>query len=714
MIRFTTYTFLFFIFATTTKAQSPGMWLPNDIDSIAWMKMKSQGLQLSQQDLYNENGASLKDAIVQFGGGCTAEFISAEGLLVTNHHCGLGQVQALSSVEHDYLQNGFWSKNRSEEKACEGLTVTRVVRIEDVTAKVTKALNDNMNEQQRQRKIDSIGQRLSQEAVDKTHYGAFVRPFYNGNEFVLFVTETFKDVRLVGAPPISIGNFGGDTDNWVWPRHTGDFMVFRVYANADNKPADYATTNVPYKPMKFLPVSAKGVDENDFTMVYGFPGRTTQYLPSSAVELYQDVLDPIRIEVRTALLNAWQREMRSNDTVKLQYQAKYNGVANGWKKWQGEVKGLKETNAVGWKKEQEQEFTKRASSKNKYTNVLPQLNATYDSMKTVLTYATYQSEALEATELFDLAESLAPVVAALKDKNKKLNTDSLSKVVVENLNGFYKDYNAMADRAAYSDVMKIYAAKVPANHQPVYVNTELTKAKSDASVWVNNLYAKSMLDNKTRMLAWANSLKRGSEKKIEADPVYKLWQNESGYYQSTIVPVTTRLGARANTLNREYMKAQMELVPERLYFPDANSTLRVTYGKVQGYQPMDGARYRWYTTAAGVLEKNQLGVYDYVLRDDYKKLLQSKDYGGYATNNELHTDFIATNHTTGGNSGSPVINGRGELVGINFDRVWEGTMSDIRFMPDRCRNIALDTRYLLFIIDKYGGAGYLLKEMDIR
>jgi len=714
MTRIAIHTFLFFILASFAKAQSSGMWLPNDIDSMAWVNMKAAGLQLTQQDLYNENGPSLKDAIVQFGGGCTAEFISADGLVVTNHHCGLGQVQALSSVEHDYLENGYWSKNRSEEKPCKGLTVTRIVRIEDVTNKVNKLLNDNLTEQQRQRKIDSVSQRLAQDAVNGTRYSAFVRPFYNGNAFVLFVSETFNDVRLVGAPPISVGDFGGETDNWVYPRHTGDFMLFRVYANNQNQPADYNATNTPYKPLKFLPVSAKGVDENDFTMVYGFPGRTTQYLPSSAVDMIENVTDPIRVEVRTARLAAWQNAMRANDTVRIQYQAKYNGLANGWKKWQGEIKGLKETDAVDWKQDQEREFTKRAAAKKQYTDVLPQLNATYDSLKAMMVPVTYQTEALEGTELFDVAKALAPVVIALKDTKKKLNVDSLSQQLSNNLQGFYKNYNAVADRAAYAAAMQLYANKVSTDFRPPYVSQQLNKSKNDAAAYANALYAKSMLDDKQRMLAWAKNLKRGSEKQIEKDPVYMLWQSESAFYDAHFSPTLNRLNARNAVLNREYMKAQMELMPERQYFPDANSTLRVTYGKVAGYTARDGVRYRWYTTTDGVLQKHALGLEDYALRPDYQQLLESKAFGDYATNGEQHTDFIATNHTTGGNSGSPVINAKGELVGVNFDRVWEGTMSDIRFMPDRCRNISLDTRYLLFIIDKYGGAGYLLKEMDIR
>ncbi|HZG00962.1 MAG TPA: S46 family peptidase [Chitinophagales bacterium] len=713
-IRFFTRTFLLFIIAVSAKAQSPGMWLPNDIDSTAWANMKATGLDLTKQDLYNESGPSLKDAIVQFGGGCTSEFVSAEGLLFTNHHCGLGNVQRLSSIENDYLQTGFWARNRADEKPCEGLSVTRIVRIQDMTDRINAAPTPNLTDQQRARRTDSLSLRVVQEATTGTHYAAFVRPFYNGNEHVLFITETFRDVRLVGAPPMSLGNFGGDTDNWVWPRHTADFMVFRVYAGADNKPADYNAANVPYKPLKHLPVSAKGVSENDFTMVYGFPGRTTQYLPATAVELVQNVTNPIRIDVRTARLNAWQQAMRANDTVRIQYQSKYNGLANGWKKWQGEVKGLKETNAVGWKQQQEKEFAQRAASKNQYTNLLPQLNATYDSMKTVMVPAVYQAEALEASELFDLAEVLAPVVEVLKDKNAKINFDSLKLSVQKGIDGFYKDYNAAADRAAYAAAMNLYAAKVPADQRVPYVTQQLGKSKNDMQAYMNNLYAKSMLDDQTHMRVWAKNLKRGSETKIEADPVYKLWQNLNAHYQTNLSPTVNRLSARANLLNREYMKAQMELVPERVYFPDANSTLRVTYGKVAGYQPNDGMRYNWFTTADGILEKHALGVYDYVLRDDYKMLLQSREYGAYATNNELHTGFIATNHTTGGNSGSPVINGRGELVGINFDRVWEGTMSDIRFMNDRCRNISVDTRYILFVIDKYGGAGYLLSEMDIR
>jgi hypothetical protein len=689
-----------------------GMWQPNLLDEATINDMRSKGFQLDKQTLYNTEQPSIKDAIVIFGGGCTGEIIGKEGLLVTNHHCGLGNVQRLSSVENDYLTYGFWAKNKNEELPCKGLTVTFIVRIDDVSDSIIPWIKDKFNEAKRQRIVDSISAVLIKEATRGTTYEAYVVPFYNGNQYFLFTTEVYKDIRLVGVPPISIGNYGGDTDNWMWPRHTGDFSLFRIYANNNNEPADYSPNNKPYQPKYVLPVSAKGVSENDFTMVYGFPGRTQQYLSSYAVDLVANVADPVRVQVRTQRLNIWEQFMKQNDTIRIQYQAKYNGVSNAWKKWQGEMKGLQACNVVTQKMEFEKEIIKRSTATYNSKSTLSAMKGLYDSLRVYQPVLDYTSEALMAPEAYKIADALKGILEDAEAKNFKL-TDNDKLSMKQKVKALFTDYNSKVDEAIFNSLIPMYWNEVPEKYRIHAWDNELKKYNNNIVLYCAAVYPKSFIDNENLVMKWIDALSSKSRKQLEADPLYKLSNSVYEYYKN-VIKKYQQFNTPLITLNREYMLQQMHLFPEKKFFPDANSTLRIAYGNIKPYKPCDAVTYNWYTTSDGILEKYySASAEDYVLLPEYEKMLQERNFGKYADRNDgkLHTCFIATNHTTGGNSGSPVLNARGELIGINFDRVWEGTMSDIYFDINRCRNISLDTRYMLYIIDELGKSSYLFNEM---
>lgn len=691
-----------------------GMWLPLLLKALNEQDMQTMGLKLTAEDIYSVNKSSLKDAVMIFGGGCTGETVSADGLLITNHHCGFGAIQQLSTVEHDYLTNGFWAKNRNDELPAAGLTVTFIIRMEDVTAAALSGVTATMSEAERNGRITQNCQTLMRSTVAGSHYEASIRPFYNGNEYYMFITETFRDVRLVGTPPQAMGNFGGDTDNWVWPRHTADFSMFRIYAGADNKPAAYSANNKPFKPRHFLPISLKGVQEGDFTMVYGFPGRTQEYLTANGVALAAEVSDPIRIELRTKRLAIMEEEMKRSDSVRIQYAAKYAGIANGWKKWQGEVKGLKKNDVIGKKEAYEADFAKRVAEKPewkaKYGDLLPQLQKSYADLTPIVREDEYMSEACRAIEAIRVAGGFSQIAMLLQAKQ----ADSATKIITKlraNLTGFYKDYSPVIDQRVAAALLEDYMKNIPANRRPSFFATIETKWKGDVRAYIADAFAKSMFPYPAKLDAFLNS---PNAKKLATDPLYIMAESITAWAEKEIDPKRGPLGQQLEVLQRTYMQAQREVMTERKFYPDANSTLRLTYGKVQGYSPDEALSYRYYTTLDGIIEKNISGIDDYKIPTRLHELWQKRDYGRYANaSGELRTCFVAMNHTSGGNSGSPVINGNGELVGVNFDRVWDGTMSDINYDVTRCRNISCDIRYLLWVVDVYAGAGYLLNEMKI-
>ena len=687
-----------------------GMWLPSLI-SQRIEDMQAKGFRLTAEDIYSINSASLKDAVVLFGRGCTGELISDEGLLLTNHHCGYSQIQKHSSVEHDYLRDGFWAMNRDEELPNEGLTVSFLERMEDVTDAVLQGYSHEMTESQR----DSVVKANSGKLVEKATAGgnvlrATVEALYYGNQYFLFLYREYSDVRLVGAPPSSIGKFGGDTDNWMWPRHTGDFSIFRIYADKDNNPAPYSEENVPYRPKRHFRISLGGVEEGNFTFVYGFPGRTQEYLMSEGVRYISEVSDPHRIALRTMRLDIQKKYMDAGQAVRIQYSSKNAGVANSWKKWQGEVKGIRKMGTVGKKQEYEKAFMEWARG-TEYEGVVERLDSLYGLLEPY-SYATdYYGETAYSVELVRFAlgynkkltesmlSSSTDRIAELRKEMKKMAAD------------FYKDYFIPIDRESFVAVMEAFDRNVTDDFKPEYFKESLTRYGT-MEAWADSLWNSSVFADSLKLKEATDSLRLLSE-----DPAVKFGNAFDDWYKKEIRPVTKRLNSEITLLNRDYMRGQMEFSPDRVFYPDANLTLRVAYGSVQGYSPADGIYYKPVSTLEGIMEKDNPEIFDYNIPQRLREIHAAKDYGPYTVtdskgNITVPVCFIATNHTSGGNSGSPVINADGDLIGINFDRVWEGTMSDIVFDPDLCRNISLDIRYVLFIIDKVAGAGHLLEEMD--
>ena len=694
-----------------------GMWLPILLEQLNIADMQQRGFQLTAEDIYSVNKSSMKDAVVLFGGGCTGEVISEEGLVLTNHHCGFSSINALSSLEHNYLRDGFWAKNKSEEIPAPGLTVTFIISMHDVTDSIIPYLNPQMDEQTRANVVSQRSAQLSAAFKKGTHYDAMVRSFYYGNAYYLFVTETFRDIRLVGAPPASVGNFGGETDNWVWPRHTGDFSMFRIYAGKDNKPADYNAENVPFKPRYSFPISLKGVEANDFTLVYGFPGRTQEYLTSYAVDLTVNSFNPNRISCRDARLEIMNDYMRGNDTITLQYASKAKGLANAYKKWKGEMLGLQQTDAIGIKQQYETDFQVWANTHvgKDYRYVLVNLKQAYTSFRPYSELADYTSEAFYAVEAINFAGNFRSLVE--KSAVDSITNEALGQIAAELNNkseGFYKNYCLRLDRDMFAVMMEIYSQKVDKQLQSDYFKSQVAAYHGDFKAWANAVYGKSVFTHPDKLNKLLSTYSKKKLKKLSNDPLYKLYIEVTSLYEVQSKQFIQPAQIQIATLMRDYMRGQMAKDSEKIFYPDANSTLRVTYGNVEGYTAKDAVYYNFQTTDRGLLEKYKEGDEEFDLPKPLVDLIKARNFGAYGdVNGNLPIAFIASNHTTGGNSGSPVINAKGELIGTNYDRVWEGTMSDIMYDVDRCRNISLDIRYTLFIVDKYAGATNIIQELKI-
>ena len=706
-----------FISFISAKADE-GMWIPLILEQLNQSDMQSMGLKLTAEDIYSINKSSLKDAIVLFGSGCTGELVSDQGLVLTNHHCGYSAIQSHSSVQNDYLTNGYWAMTRDDELSNVGLSVTFLVRMEDVTSVVLADVTDDMTEAKRQEAIDKNIALVESLAVKGSHYKAKVKPFFYGNEYYLFVTEVFKDVRLVGAPPSDIGKFGGDTDNWMWPRHTGDFSIFRIYADKNNEPADYSKDNVPYKPKKSLTISLKGVKQNDFTMVYGFPGTTEEYLTSYGVEMTTLSENPARIDLREKRMAIMSEDMKTSDLIRIQYSSKYAGVANYWKKWIGESRGLNKLNAIEKKKQLEAEFTQWVNAddkrKIKYGKLLLAFEEAY-KMATPLNLAfDYFNEGGLAVEIVKYAYTFTNLVN--KSQTVGIAPEEINKLV-EGLKkaakGFFKNYNLETDKKIFVAMLSTYHEKLDKTMQPDIFKMVDAKYKGSFQKYADDLYANSKLTSEQKVDELLKDYKSSSVKKILKEPAFILAQSIYSNYVNHIMTPLISVDTKIDSLSRIYIRALKEMKPDKKFYPDANSTLRLAYGKVAAYKPMDAVEYNFFTTLDGMIEKENPNIDDYRVPAKLKELYKNKDYGIYGEDGKMHIAFIATNHTSGGNSGSPVLNGEGQLIGVNFDRVWEGTMSDIMFDPDQCRNVSLDIRYVLFIIDKFAGAGHLIKEMKI-
>ena len=700
-----------FVFRLAAKE---GMWIPTLLGKYNIEEMQQMGFKLTARDIYDVNNANMKDAVVIFGGGCTGELISDEGLLITNHHCGYSRIQSHSTVEHDYLTNGFWAMKKSEELPNPGLTVRFLEYMKDVSADVL-AGTENLSGEQKGKKIEQNAAKIEEDAAEDGKYSARIKPLFYGNQYFLYVYKTYTDIRLVGAPPSAIGKFGGDTDNWMWPRHTGDFSLFRIYAGKDNEPADYSPDNVPFKPRKYFSISLKGIQSGDFTMVFGNPGSTMKYIPSQQVDIIMNQRDPNRIKIRDKKLQVIGADMQKNPKIRIQYAAKYASISNAWKKWQGEIKGLERLDAINKKEDFEKAFKTWALNADRWENefnpVFENFNQLFREYKPYIKASDYYSEIVfRGVETFRLASRINSIINSIEN-NKQERMKLQCKSAEGYLNSFFKNFNQTTDEKLFVQLLPLLLNDLDAKYLPIAFTEEMRKY--DADKLLKKVYRKSVLTDKDELKKLLQSENEKKLLRLRKDPLVAMYSSLNFYYKTHIQPRVKSIDAMIDDNMKKYMAGIMEMKKGTAIYPDANLTLRVTYGKVEGYKPRDAVSYNYYTTLSGIIEKDNPAIYDYDVPERLKELYRIKDFGRYEVNGDVPVCFTASNHTSGGNSGSPVINGNGELIGVNFDRCWEGTMSDIMFDPDRCRNISLDIRYALFLIDKFAGAGYLLDEMKI-
>ena len=697
-----------------------GMWMPNLIKIINENDMQEMGLKLSADDIYNINNSSLKDAVVALnGGGCTAEMISSEGLMLTNHHCVDDIIQGHSSIENNYYENGFWAMSKSEELKNESLSATFLVSIEDVTNQFIDSLDVSLSESERGKIISKISKQIVKEKTDSTTLSARVRSFYGGNEFYLITYVTYRDVRLVGAPPASIGKFGGDTDNWMWPRHTGDFSLLRVYMAPDGSPAEYSVDNIPYVPKHHLPIQLDGVENEDYTMIMGYPGRTNRFLTSYGVKEALEITYPEIIKIRTKKLEIMKKGMDSDKKTRLQYTAKYSRISNYWKYYIGQSKGLKRMRVYSKKLDIENSFESWVNNGDsvrakKYSSVLTELEKAYEKNKKIAFNRTYLTEAIfQGPEILSFSYTMKNRINALpKDKEKRTEgLRKLKKLAKE----FYKDYNPTIDEELLSAMLEMYYYNIPrAQHAPIFkkIENQLLGFKNlDFVFFAKNLFKRSYFSNEEKCI---NFLKNPSKYLAEKDPAYLVFSSIYDKYLSELYPGRKEVRDLMRRGNRLFIAGVREMDTLRNFYPDANSTMRVTYGKVKDYKAQEAVFYDYYTTLAGVIDKEDSTNNEFVVPDRLKELESTKDYGRYADQDSvLRVNFISNNDITGGNSGSPVINAWGEIVGTAFDGNWEAMSGDIAFEKDIQRTISVDIRYIMFIIDKYANAGYLIDEMTI-
>jgi hypothetical protein len=691
-----------------------GMWLLPLIEKLNMGKMTELGLKLSAEDIYSLNKVCVKDAVVIFGGGCTAEIVSPQGLVLTNHHCGYGSIQAHSSVDHDYLRDGFWAMSKEEELPNPNLSVTFLIRIEDVTSQVLANVKPGISETDRTAAVSEARQAIEKKATEGTKYRAQVGSFYGGNYFYLLVYERYTDVRLVGTPPSSIGKFGFDTDNWEWPRHTGDFSVFRVYTGPDGKPAPYAKENIPLKPKHFLPVSIKDKNIGDFAMVLGYPGRTNRYMTSYEVNEQLQIVHPDRIKIRGIKQDIWMKDMVADQKVNIQYSAKYSGSSNYWKYSIGQKSSLEKLNVKAKKEELENQFNKWVVAdpdrKAKYGEALNLIKTSVEGRAEYYNAIQYINECNQGCELFSMNRGVADLVTALKAKDNQKITDAIT-VIKNNAGNFYKDYNLPSDIKSMKAMLTLFRTDVPAKFHPdFYTNVVDKKFKGNIDKFVDDLFAKSLFASEAKLNAF---LSKPVLKTIESDPVYLT--NTSIYAKGIeLSKASSQFDATLATGKRLWIAALMEMVPEKTQYPDANSTMRLSYGTVQDYDPRDAVTYKYYTTLQGVVDKFKPGDYEFDVPKKLIDLNNKKEFGRYASSKGyMPVCFLTTNDITGGNSGSPVMNGNGELIGLAFDGNWESMSGDIAYEPQLQRTIVVDIRYVLWIMDIYSGAKHLVDEMTI-
>lgn len=703
------------IFSTVASA-TEGMWLPYMLMNRE-ADMQSKGLQISAEDIYSVNNGSLKDAIVSFGGFCTGEIISDEGLLLTNHHCGFGAIQAHSSLEHNYLKDGFWAMDRSQELPVEGLFVRFVKYIEDVTPYMLQGIHDEMTEEEKAVQLELNQKKLIEDHASRNDFEFEVKEIFYGNQFILIASVKYNDIRLVGAPPSSIGKYGADTDNWIWPRHTGDFSMFRIYADPNNNAAPYAKTNIPFKPFRSLSVSLAGTKPGDFTMVYGFPGRTEEYLPAVAVEQMVDVINPTRIAIRDIILSETDKYMRADEGIKIQYASKYASTANAWKKWIGQVEGIERTHGTDSIRIAEIKIqaalAKDANYWKKYGRVLPEMEQLYtQALASFVKREQFMEIGYRGIESFKFLYGIRRWVDAFSMGDTATILDH-SEVIASQFEAFFKDYNTSVDSTVAQALLTHWfrtSTEAPLEVEVIYEDNVPV-------VNVANWYGVGSFlrpEERARVLELLNSDPVAFAKEVSESAIYLSVKSAFGHFIDEVLPEVRYYQSKIDQLQKEFMAAQMLVGNSVNMYPDANSTMRVTYGQVEGYKPADAVQYGTHTYLDGVIAKYIPGDYEFDLPTRVLELHKDQNYGQYAAENgKLPVCFIASNHTSGGNSGSPALNGKGELIGLNFDRVWEGTMSDLYFDTSICRNIMVDIRYVLWVVDVYAGAGHLVEEMNI-
>jgi len=686
-----------------------GMWIPSLIEMFH-SDMKTYGLKLSAEEIYSTNKSSLKDAIVQFNGGCTAEIVSDQGLLLTNHHCGFSAIQQHSSLENDYLKDGFWAKDKSEELICSWMRVTFVKEIRDVTKEVMDGITDNTSAEQRSKIMMNNLAQLKRKAETSPSIEASIKPFNMGNQYFMLITEDFNDIRLVGAPPSAIGKYGGDTDNWVWPRHTGDFAVFRIYANKDNQSAKHSKDNVPYQPKKFLPISLKPKQAGDFTMVYGFPGHTDQHYPSQKLQFYMETERPARIEMRQTSLDIIKPAMNASDEIRIQYASKQARIANAWKKWIGQIGGLQELHALDKKRAWEKKYINKAKEKSewqKYAKVIDQLNSLQaENQKYEFARSMFIEYFFVGPEFLRFVYNFNELANNYEELEKEGKLEALTEKLQKEADGFFKNYNHEIDYKIYQALTPLFVEKTEDDLLPEMLRKDWEKLGKD-------IFKKSILLNPEKLKDLLGKFGKSSAKKLQKDPALKLAAALYSNYNQKIREGYNKFASQEAQLMKTYVAGILEMFPDKKVWADANSTMRIAYGKIEGSAPHDGMKYIHYTTIDGIMQKYNPDHPDFQLPKRFLELYKEGDFGDYTQEDELWVCFTASNHTTGGNSGSPVIDANGNLIGINFDRSWESTMSDFMFDESRCRNIVVDIRYVLWVIDKYGEAAHLIEEMKL-
>lgn len=697
------------LFSIGTLHADEGMWMLPLIQKLNIKKMSEIGFKLSANDIYNINNSSLKDAVLHFGGGCTAEIISKDGLVLTNHHCGYSSIQKLSTVDHDYLQNGFWAMNHEEELPSKGLTVTFLDRFEDVTKDIIDAIGTTADPKAKEEALKTVSEQLTTKAIGTNKYlKGRVVSFFGDNQYYMVITKTYTDIRFVGAPPSSIGKFGADTDNWMWPRHTGDFSMFRIYADKENNPADFSKDNVPFKPKKFLTISLKGVNQNDPAMVIGYPGRTNRFMTSYEVKETSEITNAITILVRGVRQNILMADMVSDPKIRLQYASKYAGSSNFWKKAIGMNETFEKLKVLDRRAAEEKKFTEWVSADparvQKYGKALADVKSAIEGRAKLQVILKYYMEALNSIELTTAATRFGP-----KAEGESRDQRSARPLIPMTPSEFYKDYNIATDKKVAKALIALFKEKIPVTNLPDFYKTIDTEFQGSIDAFVEAMYTKSVFASEEKLKAAL----AGDKKLLEDDPAYRAAKSIT----SALVKYNKELDQFRSLYaqgQKLYIAGILEMKPGQAIYPDANSTMRMTYGKVLSYSPKDGVTFDYVTTLDGVMQKEDPKNWEFVVPAKLKELYNAKDFGQYALKDgRMPVAFLTNNDITGGNSGSPVMNGKGELIGTAFDGNWESMSSDIIFEPSLQRCINVDIRYTLFIMDKFGGAGYLLNEMKI-